>query len=158
MPSSNAGRRVSRPGDQMNLGALASNLDSDTYPKVLFSDSDDPTNLVYQQVSPAAAELTKSGIIDLASDADLQTLSGRPLKRPIIRVRSVTSIRELDAFVHNASVQTYQAAYTMAEPDVEFIEALLVSDLMYMDFASTSMTAAAAPSTPTGAFTGDYEF
>ncbi|KAI7822798.1 Dopey, N-terminal-domain-containing protein [Kickxella alabastrina] len=158
MPSSNAGRRVSRPGDQMNFGALASNLDSDTYPKVLFSDSDDPTNLVYQQVSPAAAELTKSGIIDLASDADLQTLSGRPLKRPIIRVRSVTSIRELDAFVHNASVQTYQAAYTMAEPDVEFIEALLVSDLMYMDFAGTSMTTAAAPSTPTGAFTGDYEF
>ncbi|KAJ2382995.1 hypothetical protein GGI23_007246, partial [Coemansia sp. RSA 2559] len=54
--------------------------------------------------------------------------------RPILRVRSVASIKDIDAFVHNASVQAYQAAYTMAEPDVEFIEALLLSDLMYFDF------------------------
>ncbi|KAJ1948638.1 hypothetical protein EC988_005093 [Linderina pennispora] len=70
------------------------------------------------------------------SEGSLQSLGTRPLKRPIIRVRSVTSIRELDAFVHNASVQAYQTAYTMAEPDMQFIEALLVSDLMYFDFGS----------------------
>ncbi|KAJ1644296.1 hypothetical protein LPJ64_004018 [Coemansia asiatica] len=129
-------------GDHANVAghrnaATESSLeDIETYPKALLSDSADPTNLVYQHISSAAAELAKSGAIGLISSSDLQTLSGHPLKRPIIRSRSVASIRDLDAFVHNASLQTYQAAYTMAEPDIEFIEALLVSDLMYFDFAS----------------------
>ncbi|KAJ1942406.1 hypothetical protein FBU59_003207 [Linderina macrospora] len=114
-------------------------LDNGTYPAMLITDSDDPTNLVYRQTSKPGEEIaTKLGV----SDGDLQALGTRPLKRPIIRVRSVASIRELDAFVHNASVQAYQTAYTMAEPDMQFIEALLVSDLMYFDFGSTSSGAA----------------
>ncbi|KAJ1650736.1 hypothetical protein GGF38_005754 [Coemansia sp. RSA 25] len=90
--------------------------------------------------------------------ADLQTLSGRPLKRPIIRVRSVTSIRELDAFVHNASVQAYQAAFTLAEPDTEFIEALLVSDLIFFDFGSNSSTTSSVVLAPVSGYIGEYEY
>ncbi|KAI8319704.1 hypothetical protein GQ54DRAFT_292419 [Martensiomyces pterosporus] len=91
------------------------------------------------------------------SEPDLQTLGSRPLKRPIIRIRSVTSIRDLDAFVHNASVQAYQTAYTMAEPDMEFIEALLVSDLLYFDFGgAASTTPAAAPLSHNGEYEHEY--
>ncbi|KAJ1819985.1 hypothetical protein LPJ75_001054, partial [Coemansia sp. RSA 2598] len=115
-----------RSGARVNAaGAVTEGLDTEMYPRALVSDSVDPTNLVYQQISLAAAELAKSGVLGPALASDLQTLSGHPLKRPIIRARSVASIRDLDAFVHNASLQTYQAAYTMAEPDTEFIEALL---------------------------------
>ncbi|KAJ2721382.1 hypothetical protein GGI07_003993, partial [Coemansia sp. Benny D115] len=141
MPSRNTTRRSTRSGSQQTQGTSAL-PNPDTYPRLLVSDNDDPTNLVYQQISPGATELVKSGQLGLNSNstANLQNLCARPFKRPIIRVRSVTSIRELDAFVHNASVQTYQAAYTMAEPDIEFIEALLVSDMMYFDFAGVSAT------------------
>ncbi|KAJ2891731.1 hypothetical protein GGI21_005780 [Coemansia aciculifera] len=135
-------------------------LDSDTYPAILMSDSDDPTNLVYHQMSAKGMMTAKALHLDAA---DLQTLGARPLKRPIIRVRSISSIRELDAFVHNASVQAYQAAFTLAEPDTEFIEALLVSDLIFFDFGanpslSAGYAAAAAAASPVSAYVGEYEF
>ncbi|KAJ2874088.1 hypothetical protein GGH93_002679 [Coemansia aciculifera] len=124
----------------------------DTYPEVLVGDSDDPTNLVYHQMSTKGVET--AGALGLN---DLQTLGGRPLKRPIIRVRAVASIRELDAFVHNASVQAYQAAFTLAEPDTEFIEALLVSDLIFFDFGSASSTGSVTVD-PVSGYIGEYDY
>ncbi|KAJ2518045.1 hypothetical protein H4217_003580 [Coemansia sp. RSA 1939] len=121
----------------------------ESYPKELWSDSDDPTNLVYRQ-TVSARGLAISKRMGLDSD-DLHILGGHPLKRPILRVRSVASIKDLDAFVHNASVQAYQAAYTMAEPDTEFIEAILLSDLMYFDFGNgpdVSANSSASTATP----------
>ncbi|KAJ2697412.1 hypothetical protein FB645_005930 [Coemansia sp. IMI 203386] len=141
IPTKASRRSNQRSADRAPAG---SNLDNGTYPQMLVSDNADPTNLAYRQISLAATELAGSGILSSASD--LQTLSGHPLKRPIVRARSIASIRDLDAFVHNASLQTYQAAYTMAEPDMEFIEALLVSDLMYVDFAG-SASAYVSPTT-----------
>ncbi|KAJ2840771.1 hypothetical protein FBU31_000134 [Coemansia sp. 'formosensis'] len=128
-------------------------LDSETYPATLLSDSDDPTNLVYHQMS--AKGMATAGALGL-DGADLQTLSGRPLKRPIIRQRSVASIRELDAFVHNASVQAYQAAFTLAEPDTEFIEALLVSDLIFFDFGGISSSTGSVD--PVAGYIGEYDY
>ncbi|KAJ2415941.1 hypothetical protein GGI10_001336 [Coemansia sp. RSA 2530] len=126
-------------------------LDCETYPALLMSD--DPTNLVYHQMSDRG--VATAG--DLGLDcADLQALGGRPLKRPIIRLRAVKSIRELDAFVHNASVQAYQAAFTLAEPDTEFIEALLVSDLIFFDFGGTSSAPASVDSVP--GYIGEYDY
>ncbi|KAJ2007301.1 hypothetical protein GGI04_001560 [Coemansia thaxteri] len=128
-------------------------LDSETYPAILLSDSDDPTNLVHHQMSAeGAAAASALGL----ERAELQDLGGRPLKRPIIRVRSVTSIRELDAFVHNASAQAYQTAFTLAEPDTEFIESLLVSDLIFFDFGGSS-TGSAAVAPPPG-YANTYEY
>ncbi|KAJ2621596.1 hypothetical protein GGI26_003929 [Coemansia sp. RSA 1358] len=113
----------------------AKTFNSESYPKALLNDNDDPTNLVYQQVTAKGAETAESTGLD---STDMQNLSEHPLQRPILRTRHVSSIRDLDAFVHNASAQAYQAAYTMAEPDIEFIEALLLSDLMYFDFGALS--------------------
>ncbi|KAJ1666243.1 hypothetical protein IW140_003231 [Coemansia sp. RSA 1813] len=136
-------------GGTRHSSSLANRLNNSSYPKELFTDTDDPTNLVYQQVSATGLAVAKP--MGLDSD-DLHTLGGHPLKRPILRVRSVTSIKDLDAFVHNASVQAYQAAYTMAEPDVEFIEALLLSDLMYFDFGDADAAASVVPAGTAGDF------
>ncbi|KAJ2077125.1 hypothetical protein H4R24_005314 [Coemansia sp. RSA 988] len=114
------------------------------YPLALVADSDDPTNLVYQPISEAGKSAAESLNMTLS---EMQLLGATPLKRPIIRLRSVSSIRELDAFVHNASVQTYQATYTLAEPDLEFIDAILLSDLLYFDFSPVSATSPSSPST-----------
>ncbi|KAJ2745082.1 hypothetical protein GGI20_002456 [Coemansia sp. BCRC 34301] len=128
----------------------------DTYPPVLMSDTDDdPTNLVYHQMSLKGMATARTLGLD---PADLQALGACPMKRPIIRVRSVTSIRELDAFVHNASVQAYQAAFTLAEPDTEFIEALLVSDLMYFDLSVSMSSSAVAAAPVSSAYIGEYDY
>ncbi|KAJ2716111.1 hypothetical protein H4R19_000830 [Coemansia spiralis] len=94
------------------------------------SEDDDPTNLVYQPVPVQGLDVARAGGLERE---DLEVLAASPLKRPIIRARAVSSIRELDVFIHNASVQTFQAAFMLAEPDLAFIEALLVSDLLYLD-------------------------
>ncbi|KAJ1799857.1 hypothetical protein LPJ59_001537 [Coemansia sp. RSA 2399] len=161
MPQFSSNHAMTRRGgskgkQQQNRGAkysspLAKRLNNSSYPKELLSDSDDPTNLVYQQVSAKGLAVAKP--MGLDSD-DLHMLGGHPLKRPILRVRSVASIKDIDAFVHNASVQAYQAAYTMAEPDVEFIEALLLSDLMYFDFGDVDGATSAV--VPTG-IVSDFE-
>ncbi|KAJ2342575.1 hypothetical protein GGF43_005898 [Coemansia sp. RSA 2618] len=87
--------------------------------------------------------------------SELQTLGGRPLKRPLISVRSVVSIKELDEFVHNASSQAFEQAFTMAEPDMEYIDALLVSDLMYLDF--TASGGGQSPVIAPAGFVSDFE-
>ncbi|KAJ2530185.1 hypothetical protein IWW43_004470 [Coemansia sp. RSA 1935] len=52
--------------------------------------------------------------------------------------RSVASIKELDEFVHNASAQTFQEAFTVAKPDMGLTDALLMSNLMFLDFTAAS--------------------
>ncbi|KAJ2806319.1 hypothetical protein H4R20_001732, partial [Coemansia guatemalensis] len=132
----------SRPRVTPSSNAAAANGHG-TYPSALVADSDDPTNLVYQPISEAGKSAAESLGMSLS---EMQLLGATPLKRPIIRLRSVSSIRELDAFVHNASVQTYQATYTLAEPDLEFIDAVLLSDLLYFDFTPVSATSPSSPS------------
>ncbi|KAJ2772292.1 hypothetical protein IWQ56_001446, partial [Coemansia nantahalensis] len=114
------GRKAGKAGDATLPSLLAAADDDD----------DDPTNLVFQPVPPQGLDAARAEGLERE---DLEPLAASPLKRPIVRMRAVSSIRELDVFLHNASVQTYQAAITLAEPDHEFIEALLVSDLLYLD-------------------------
>ncbi|KAJ1847003.1 hypothetical protein LPJ70_001754, partial [Coemansia sp. RSA 2708] len=124
-------------------------LKDKSYPSILLADSDGPS-LKFPWVTEVDPEL------GLALNAtELQTLSGRPLKRPIISIRSVVSIKDVDAFVHNASAQAFEAAFTMAEPDTEFIEALLVSDLMYLDFTTNANNQ--SPSMAPAGFISDFE-
>ncbi|KAJ2470159.1 hypothetical protein IWW56_006588, partial [Coemansia sp. RSA 2131] len=50
--------------------------------------------------------------------------------------------------------QTFQEAFTMAEPDMEFIDALLMSDLMFLDFtAANSQSPVLSPA----GFVSDFE-
>ncbi|KAJ2185545.1 hypothetical protein IW145_005528, partial [Coemansia sp. RSA 521] len=69
---------------------------------------------------------------------EMQMLVRRPLIRPLISERSVASIKELDEFVHNASAQTFQEAFTVAKPDMGLTDALLMSNLMFLDFTAAS--------------------
>ncbi|KAJ2137737.1 hypothetical protein GGH17_001432, partial [Coemansia sp. RSA 788] len=137
-------RLLSMPSTRRKSAVVRDN----SYPPALLTRGED-SNLVFSSVAAIDPALG----VDLGA-TELQMLGGRPLKRPIISVRSVASIKELDEFVHNALAQTFQEAFTMAEPDMEYIDALLMSDLMFLDFtAANSQSPVLSPA----GFVSDFE-
>ncbi|KAJ2850140.1 hypothetical protein IWW36_002142 [Coemansia brasiliensis] len=122
-----------------------------SYPPILLEDNDDNSNLIF---SSSVTEVDSSLGLDMDA-TELQTLGGRPLKRPLISIRSISSVKELDMFVHNASAQAFQSAFTTAVPDTEYIEALLLSDIMYLDFTSAANNQ--SPSMAPAGFISDFE-
>ncbi|KAJ2450431.1 hypothetical protein EV183_004307 [Coemansia sp. RSA 2336] len=122
-----------------------------SYPPALLETDDDNASLIF---ASSVTQVDASLGLDMDS-TELQTLGGRPLKRPLISIRSITSVKELDVFVHNASAQAFQSAFTTAVPDTEYIEALLLSDIMYLDF--TSSVNNQSPSMAPAGFISDFE-
>ncbi|KAJ1870875.1 hypothetical protein LPJ55_004307 [Coemansia sp. RSA 990] len=122
-----------------------------SYPPVLLEADDDNASLIF---SSSVTQVDASLGLDMDA-AELQALGGRPLKRPLISIRSIASVKELDVFVHNASAQAFQSAFTAALPDTEYIEALLLSDIMYLDF--TSAVNNQSPSMAPAGFISDFE-
>ncbi|KAJ1849635.1 hypothetical protein LPJ73_003690, partial [Coemansia sp. RSA 2703] len=109
---------------------------------------DDPSNLVFRAVPAHVLDELDRALPPerlLPPDQLVHVAGPRPLKRPVIRMRRVNSPRDLDAFVHSASLLNYQAAYLLAEPDVNFIDALLQNDLMYLDFEHPESSDLASP-------------
>ncbi|CAG8507748.1 1615_t:CDS:10 [Paraglomus brasilianum] len=51
-------------------------------------------------------------------------------KRPMLTVKSIASIRQLSFFVRHISLYVYQSTYTLAKPDLAYIEHLLENDLL----------------------------
>ncbi|KAJ1975117.1 hypothetical protein H4R34_004454 [Dimargaris verticillata] len=52
-------------------------------------------------------------------------------KRPLITAGAITSLQELEPFIHNISLHTYQATYSLSQPDTAYIEEWLVRDLIF---------------------------
>ena len=53
------------------------------------------------------------------------TFSNGDSKRQMLTLKSITSIRQLEFFVRNVSLYVYQSIYTLAKPDIQYIESLL---------------------------------
>ncbi|KAI9258777.1 Dopey, N-terminal-domain-containing protein [Phascolomyces articulosus] len=58
------------------------------------------------------------------------------LKRPMLTMRSISSIQQLAFFVEHVSLYAYQCSFTLAHPDMPFIESLLQTDLLEGDIES----------------------
>lgn len=58
------------------------------------------------------------------------------LKRPMLTMRTITSIRQLEFFVNHVSLYVYQSTFTLAKPDMPFIDGLLQNDLLEGDIDS----------------------
>ncbi|RUP50361.1 Dopey, N-terminal-domain-containing protein [Jimgerdemannia flammicorona] len=58
------------------------------------------------------------------------------LKRPMLTMRTITSIRQLEFFVNHVSLYVYQSTFTLAKPDMLFIDGLLQNDLLEGDIDS----------------------
>ncbi|CAG8458839.1 9044_t:CDS:10 [Racocetra persica] len=57
-------------------------------------------------------------------------ISPRGNKRPMLTLHSITSIKQLEFFVRNISLYVYHSTYTLAKPDMPYIESLLENDLL----------------------------
>ncbi|KAI8987465.1 Dopey, N-terminal-domain-containing protein [Mycotypha africana] len=52
------------------------------------------------------------------------------LKRPMLTMHHITSIRQLSFFIEHIGLYVYQSSFTLARPDLPFIERLLQNDLL----------------------------
>jgi hypothetical protein len=65
-------------------------------------------------------------------------------RRPMLTVRNITSIQELGFFVKSVSQYVYQSTYTLAKPDIPYIENLLENDLLEHDINNVEDDAGSA--------------
>ncbi|KAF9430127.1 hypothetical protein BGZ94_008233 [Podila epigama] len=56
--------------------------------------------------------------------------SSRELKRPMLTMRSIQHVRELEFFLRHVAQYVYHTTYTLAKPDTAFIEALIEQDML----------------------------
>ncbi|CAH1756245.1 1732_t:CDS:10 [Entrophospora sp. SA101] len=54
-------------------------------------------------------------------------------KRPMLTLKSINNVRQLESFIRNISLYVYQCTYTLSQPDIPYIENLLESDLLESD-------------------------
>lgn len=54
-------------------------------------------------------------------------------KRPMLTMRNIGSVHQLEFFVNHISLYVYQANLSLAPPDMAFIEGLLQNDLLEGD-------------------------
>ncbi|CAG8547676.1 3387_t:CDS:10 [Dentiscutata erythropus] len=78
-------------------------------------------------------DLTKLQLDNLSSNqviSGTHTISPEGKKRPMLTLHSITNIKQLEFFLRNISLYVYHSTYTLAEPDISYIEILLESDLL----------------------------
>ncbi|CAG8680344.1 18141_t:CDS:10 [Gigaspora margarita] len=78
-------------------------------------------------------DLTKLQLNNLSSKqfiSGAHTISHEGKKRPMLTLHSITNIKQLEPFLRNISLCVYHSTYTLAKPDIPYIESLLESDLL----------------------------
>ncbi|KAL9539118.1 hypothetical protein MBANPS3_010455 [Mucor bainieri] len=61
------------------------------------------------------------------------------LKRPMLTMHSIASIRQLSFFIEHVGLYVYQSSFTLSKPDLPFIESLLQTDLLQEDTLVTTV-------------------
>ncbi|GJJ70854.1 hypothetical protein EMPS_03204 [Entomortierella parvispora] len=64
----------------------------------------------------------------LSKDGSVSTRAS--LKRPMLTMRSIQHVRELEFFLTHVAQYVYHTTYTLAKPDTRFIEALIERDML----------------------------
>ncbi|KAJ3153044.1 hypothetical protein HDU86_005342 [Geranomyces michiganensis] len=76
---------------------------------------------------------------DLPSPSSIKPNAGHDpysttrLQRPFLLMRTISDKRELDPFFQSISRQAYQETYTLAQPDLDFLEMMLESEFLIVD-------------------------
>ncbi|KAF7726823.1 hypothetical protein EC973_008424 [Apophysomyces ossiformis] len=70
------------------------------------------------------------------NDTDTTIPSLGELKRPMLTMHSISSIKQLTFFIEHISLYIYQSSFTLAKADMPFIESLLQNDLLEGDIDS----------------------
>ncbi|KAJ3040698.1 hypothetical protein HDV00_010591 [Rhizophlyctis rosea] len=61
---------------------------------------------------------------------------GEALRRPLLTMRSIHDRKQLEPFVQSVSGYVYQTTYSVAKPDLDFIESMLESDFLDVEDAA----------------------
>ncbi|CAG8446762.1 2882_t:CDS:10 [Ambispora leptoticha] len=62
--------------------------------------------------------------------SSISHLTTDELKRPMLTMRIITDLGQLEFFVRHVSLYVYQSTFSLAEPDLVYIESLLENDLL----------------------------
>jgi hypothetical protein len=60
------------------------------------------------------------------------------LKRPMLTMKSIVSVRQLSFFIEHVGLYVYQSSFTLSKPDLPFIESLLQNDLIKEEDGTTT--------------------
>lgn len=106
---------------QMSFGSQ--NLASSTGSNLSFPLSASPT-----LTGPQSEKSVVRG--DFPQQQQSLSSSSRALKRPMLTMRSIQHVRELEFFLSHVAQYVYHTTYTLAKPDTKFIEALIERDML----------------------------
>ncbi|KAF9398703.1 hypothetical protein BGX21_007403 [Mortierella sp. AD011] len=87
--------------------------------------STSPTNAT----AVAAADDRRQQTPEQQSKTSVST-TARVLKRPMLTMRSIQHVRELEFFLTHVAQYAYYTTYTLAKPDTQYIEALIERDML----------------------------
>ncbi|CAG8475177.1 8083_t:CDS:10 [Diversispora eburnea] len=65
-------------------------------------------------------------------------------KRPMLKLKSISNIKQLEFFVRTISLYVYQSTYALAKPDIPYIESLLENDML--EYEEVNIEASVIPS------------
>ncbi|KAI9253610.1 hypothetical protein BY458DRAFT_521706 [Sporodiniella umbellata] len=75
--------------------------------------------------------------ISAISLMETTTPSSGSLRRPMLTMHSIGSLHQLSFFIEHVGLYVYQSSFTLAQPDLPFIESLLLTDLLEGDVDTT---------------------
>ncbi|KAI8640170.1 Dopey, N-terminal-domain-containing protein [Parasitella parasitica] len=104
----------------------------DTVETVIKTKTEGPIPIM-ESLNEKMARITTVDAFDFSlSESSMQPSLGS-LKRPMLTMHSISSIRQLSFFIEHVGLYVYQSSFTLSKPDLPFIESLLQTDLLEED-------------------------
>ncbi|KAG0004507.1 hypothetical protein BGZ79_009040 [Entomortierella chlamydospora] len=129
---------------QQTLGSLDDDrwlTENDFMEQMSFNAQNNPFAAAGSTLSlPLSTSSTNTTAVAAADDRRQQTpeqqsktsvsTTARVLKRPMLTMRSIQHVRELEFFLTHVAQYAYYTTYTLAKPDTQYIEALIERDML----------------------------
>ncbi|KAF9347056.1 hypothetical protein BGX26_001433 [Mortierella sp. AD094] len=144
-PSATASAGLDHNRPQQTLGTLDDDrwlTENDILEQISFGSQNNPfTTTTDSTLSlPLSTSSTNATAVAAADDRRQQTpeqqlktsvsTTARVLKRPMLTMRSIQHVRELEFFLTHVAQYAYYTTYTLAKPDTQYIEALIERDML----------------------------
>ncbi|CEP13190.1 hypothetical protein [Parasitella parasitica] len=110
----------------------------DTVETIIKAKTEGPIPIM-ESLNEKMAKTTTVDAFDFSlSESSMQPSLGS-LKRPMLTMHSISSIRQLSFFIEHVGLYVYQSSFTLSKPDLPFIESLLQADLLEDDTLLATM-------------------
>lgn len=110
----------------------------DTVETVIKAKTEGPIPIM-ESLNEKMTKITTTDAFDFSlSESSMQPSLGS-LKRPMLTMHSIASIRQLSFFIEHVGLYVYQSSFTLSKPDLPFIESLLQNDLLEDDTSTATL-------------------